>query len=370
MKQIIFTKEINMERKSHDIIQEYDKKQKLFESFSYKIKQLLEEMIYSENISCNITCRLKERESLIKKIEVKQEKYNSLDEITDIAGVRIITYYSDDVDKIIDLVEKEFNVDKENSIDKRKALEPDRFGYCSVHYIIGISDERLKLREYRIYKGLKCEVQIRTVLQHAWAEIEHDLGYKSEITIPKEIRRNFSRLAGLLEIGDKEFLEIRNFLNTYKADVAEKISDSDLDEKGLDAIILNELIDTNPQIIAMNKKLEVISGNKVTNNPVNFDHYFKRFKWLGISTLGQLRNIITKNESIALEIAKEVFKISKPTEGAIIDKGISLFYICYAELLYKYHDFDSIYRYLKETNIQSTEKFAQNLLEIQKSLGL
>ena len=65
--------------------------------------------------------------------------------------------------------------------------------------------ERMVLRENKAFEGLKCEIQIRSVLQHAWAEIEHDLGYKSELTIPKEVRRSFSRLAGLLELGDKEF---------------------------------------------------------------------------------------------------------------------------------------------------------------------
>lgn len=83
-------------------------------------------------------------------------------------------------------------------------MEPDRFGYCSVHYVVEMSQKRLNLYEHQAYEGLKCEIQIRSVLQHAWAEIEHDLGYKSEIAIPKRIRRNFSRLAGLLEIADKE----------------------------------------------------------------------------------------------------------------------------------------------------------------------
>jgi hypothetical protein len=61
------------------------------------------------------------------------------------------------------------------------------------------------LVEYSTHTGVQFEVQIRSTLQHAWAEIEHDRGYKSEVEVARAVRRRFSRLAGLLELADYEF---------------------------------------------------------------------------------------------------------------------------------------------------------------------
>lgn len=85
-----------------------------------------------------------------------------------------------------------------------------------MHYVVGMSLQRLSLCEYKMFRDLKCEIQIRSILQHAWAEIEHDIGYKNEIAIPKQMRRKFSRIAGLLEIADQEFVQIRSELEDYR----------------------------------------------------------------------------------------------------------------------------------------------------------
>lgn len=72
----------------------------------------------------------------------------------------------------------EFSIDEGNSGNKADMLETDKVGYLSVHYFLKLNNKRLALSEYKGYKGLKCEVQVRTLLQHAWAEIEHDRNYK------------------------------------------------------------------------------------------------------------------------------------------------------------------------------------------------
>lgn len=360
-----------------NILMEYDTKNLLYNSFAFIVKQLLEEMIKSENISYNgATYRLKDRNSLSKKIDKKMDKYKCLKDLTDIAGVRIITFYSDDVDKVAELVEKEFEVDRDNSIDKRKALEPDRFGYCSVHYVVGMSPERLKLREYQQYDGLKCEIQIRTVLQHAWAEIEHDLGYKSEKAIPVDIRRSFSRLAGLLEIGDKEFWEIRKFLSSYTEEIAGKIEDDDLNNKDLDIVILKEFSKIDKNIKTIFQELEVIlKGNYVIDpNPDPlYETVILNLNFLSIHSFGQLKQMVKENQETAIEIAKIILpKDEEENKGKNfkLSNATSIFYLCYAELLRKCHDCDSIRRYLKNGRIWFDEGFVQELINIQKQLGL
>jgi len=130
--------------------------------------------------------------------------------ITDLAGVRIIAYFPSDVDKIVPLIEKEFKVDPKHSVDKRLSSDPAIFGYASIHFVVEFRPEMLKLPEYALFDKMKCEIQVRTILQHAWAEIEHDIVYKSPGEIPfRRVRRRFACLAGLLEIADREFESLR-----------------------------------------------------------------------------------------------------------------------------------------------------------------
>lgn len=358
--------------KQQSIITEYDNNSKLYESFAQKVQQLLIELINAESISYSaITYRLKNRDSLLKKIDLKHDKYSCLKDITDIAGVRIITYYSEDVDKVIKIIEKEFDIDSINSIDKRKAIEPDRFGYCSVHYIVGLSPERLKLSEYKRFKDLKCEIQLRTVLQHAWAEIEHDLGYKSEIAVPYEIRRNFSRIAGLLELGDKEFSEIRSFLNEYSENVTEKIDKNELNDRNLDIIILKEFIKTDTNIATLNNEIAKFAGKKIVsgNSNASYEMAIKELNWVGITTLRELKNSLSLNQSNAKIIAKCIFeKDSDGEEDSNLYNTIGIFYLCYAELLKQSNDCNPILKYLDDLNIQASDSFAKKLLQIKNQL--
>ena len=143
---------------------------------------------------------------MLEKIRREGKSYNNpLEEVTDLAGVRIICYFVSDVDKIVPWIKNEFVVDETRSVDKRKSIDPSVFGYASVHLIVELSEARIRLPEYSAFKDMKCEVQIRTILQHSWAEIEHDIVYKASEDIPFELRRRFASLAGLLEIADREF---------------------------------------------------------------------------------------------------------------------------------------------------------------------
>ncbi|RYE12319.1 MAG: choice-of-anchor D domain-containing protein, partial [Sphingobacteriaceae bacterium] len=120
-----------------------------------------------------------------------------------------------DIDPIAELIEKEFIKDEDNSVDKRK-LQVDRFGYKSLHVVVSLNNERTTLKEYNRYKEFKCEIQIRSILQHAWAEIEHDLGYKGEISVPEPYKRSFNRLSALLETADIEFVRLKQELEQYE----------------------------------------------------------------------------------------------------------------------------------------------------------
>ncbi len=121
-------------------------------------------------------------------------------QITDAVGVRVITYVRDDVDAVADVLAEQVTVTDDRDLGQETASE-GRFGYASRHLMVDLG-------------GRSTQVQVRTVLQHAWAEFEHDIRYKG--TVPDihvgEFDRRFTLAAGLLELADREFSEIRERL--------------------------------------------------------------------------------------------------------------------------------------------------------------
>ena len=360
------------------VLTQYDQQRKKYERFAREVEHQLRCILEEEGIVCNaITSRVKERDSLTQKIDVKSDKYKSLSEVTDIAGIRIITYYDSDVERAAKIVEREFCVDKENSINNREALGPEKFGYCSVHYVVSMNEDRLKLPETRGYAGIKCEIQIRTVLQHAWAEIEHDLGYKSEIDIPKDIRRSFSRLAGLLEVADKEFQEIRDFLETYRekveAEISEK-SDYGTPDCELDAVVLEAVLKTKPNFQELNRRIGEIAGMKIrvpAKQKDKQDYYggtLQKLNCLGISTTAQLDQLAERGADLASYLADKFLRDRYKTEpeGATLPNTIGVFYLCYAQLILNNYSKERVVQYMENTSIgvlDERDPFVQNLLK-------
>ncbi|MBN2100003.1 MAG: hypothetical protein JW753_10460 [Dehalococcoidia bacterium] len=132
-----------------------------------------------------------------------------LEQITDLAGVRIITFFPSTLADVDRLLAEEFDV-VERSDKGEQLVYEERFGYQSIHYLVRLSRSRADLAEYTRFHSAITEIQVRTILQHAWDEIEHDIQYKSTLTIPAAIRRRFMALAGLLEIADREFQAIQD----------------------------------------------------------------------------------------------------------------------------------------------------------------
>ncbi len=138
---------------------------------------------------------------------------NPLEEITDQIGVRVITYLRSDVTAVADLLGDQFAVLDDRDLGQETASE-GRFGYASRHLLVTPDKARTTPPSYDSLEGRRAQVQVRTVLQHAWAEFEHAIRYKG--TIPEEhvpdLDRRFTLAAGLLELADREFSLIRDKL--------------------------------------------------------------------------------------------------------------------------------------------------------------
>lgn len=221
--------------KNKKILLEYKKNEQIYRKFAESIESILTQSTSDIKI-INISKRVKTNDSLSEKLIKKQSKYNNIGEITDIVGVRIITLFTDDVDQVAKIVENEFELDMENSIDKRKSESPDKFGYISLHYVIKMKPNRIELPEYKKFKNLKAEIQIRTSLQHSWAEMEHGLQYKKDTSLPYKIKRQLSSLSSLLEIADSQFLLLKNYEVEYIKESNELLKNRDLE-----SVIINEI---------------------------------------------------------------------------------------------------------------------------------
>jgi ppGpp synthetase/RelA/SpoT-type nucleotidyltranferase len=174
--------------------------------------------------------RTKTVRSFVGKLERKGEKYDDpLTGVTDFAGLRIITYYDDDVARAAEVVKSMLDVDHERSIDKGQALDPDRFGYDSVQFIVRLGDDRKHLPECKEFADLVAEIQIRTVLQHAWAAISHKLAYKSPREAPAVLQRRLYRLSALLELADEQFISLRDETGKLAQSYSERLEGGQLD---------------------------------------------------------------------------------------------------------------------------------------------
>jgi putative GTP pyrophosphokinase len=193
------------------LLEESDRQRGLIEEFCEYVGNLISALIGQSDIRVSsIDRRVKTRTSLESKLGRKG--YTHLSEITDFAGVRVVTYFADDVDRVARLIREAFEVDVRNSVDKRRTLQIDQFGYQSVHYVVNLTPARLQLPELAKFRPLRVEIQIRSLLQHTWAEIEHRLEYKAtgKDLIPARVKRSFARLAGLLELADQQLVAVRN----------------------------------------------------------------------------------------------------------------------------------------------------------------
>ena len=193
-------------------VEAFRNKWSTFDSYTTKLEDLILSLLKGENIDFHLVeKRTKSVESFESKISRKNEKYgNALSEITDISGLRVILYYNDHVEKIDRIIRDNFIVDEKNTVDKRTILDEDQFGYQSYHYVIQLNDSRSSLPEWKIFKDLIAEIQVRTVMQHAWASISHQLEYKKDYEIPSLLKRKLFRLASLVELADEEFQVVRN----------------------------------------------------------------------------------------------------------------------------------------------------------------
>lgn len=347
-----------MNLKCKILMEEYEQQQKHYNELEKYVTDILKRAVDNADIEVMaIESRVKKPASLQKKIELKGDKYNSLSDITDILGTRIICFFSDDVDKTAALIQNIFEVDAENSVDKRAALNPDSFGYLSIHYIVSLPRNQNHPEKLT---GLKFEIQVRSILQHTWAVINHDLGYKTEYGVPKSITRDFSRVAGLLEIADDQFVAIRNNINNYSREIKSKIAENKADDVLIDIVSLREYIKLNSNMNSFINEIASVYGSKISW--VDPQSYVPMLAFLNKVTVGDLCLMLNENRELALLLAEQELDGLEPD---LLPSTAGLRFLCRAELLSKNYPLEKIVEFIN-ISVLNEKRAGQQAMSLMK----
>ncbi len=228
-----------------------------YEDYTRRLYTLVVDLLRAADIDViQVEARTKDVGSFIEKITRKRrENSDPFVSITDLVGLRVITYYLDDVARVGDILQAEFEIDADKSMDKSQSLASDQFGYRSSHYVGKIRDPRAKLIEWSPFKDLIVEVQVRTALQHAWAAVNHKLQYKSPDEAPAALGRRLYRLSALFELADEQFAVLRDVSKATDVAYRDEVGEGRLDVP-IDASSVPAYLNVSPRMKALRDLLQ------------------------------------------------------------------------------------------------------------------
>ena len=278
-----------------DTVKKYSQKRSEYKELAERVEDILLEILNLDKINYPFTdSRAKSMESFEKKL--KESKNN---ELYDLAGIRVVGYVRNDVEKIINIIHKNFVVDEDKSKDKSSELNPDQFGYRAMHLICTLPDTRTILPEYKKFKDMYFEIQIKTILEHAWAQIEHDKNYKYK-GLPDDIKHDFYLAAASLETVDNQFESINKRIETFDKLIKKKTEEGKLQEIEITPATLKRYL-----INRFSKEFDLEPSYGIAGDGKS---EVGELSEMGIKNLRQLEDVLPKDLS---NIEKEFSKITE-----------------------------------------------------------
>lgn len=186
---------------AEEISAEYAARKADLEALQRETAFTLETALEGANIKIHgVEGRVKTLQSLLIKSEEKQLS-RPMKDLVDIVGIRAVCLFRSDMSRVHDVIIDSFIVE---TVDDKVHDSVDTFGYMSTHYVCRLKDEYVGPR-YDQLKGMRFEIQSRTLCMHAWAAISHYLSYKGQWDVPADNRKAINALSGLFYIADNEF---------------------------------------------------------------------------------------------------------------------------------------------------------------------
>ena len=192
-----------------------------------------------------VQTRAKAIASFAEKALRKRDKYaDPVHQFTDLCGGRVIARTRSEVEGLCRFIEAHFEIDWENSCDASQRLKPTEFGYRSIHYIVSFRPGGIRgLAVPDAVLGLRAEVQVRTLVEHAYADFGHDLTYKGAFALPTALERELAGAAANLEEVDQIFSRVEERLRAYATSYGKHLSGDALQRE---TALLEIIIDYDP----------------------------------------------------------------------------------------------------------------------------
>ena len=221
-----------------DQIKQFIKLGNRLKKFEQVLNIILKKAIKKSAPQSMLQTRVKSLSSFAEKAMRKRHKYrNSVKKMTDLLGGRIIVVTLSQLETISDYINNHFEIDWKNSVDVSERLKLTEFGYRSVHYVISIPKNKKKQKNLIKELGfdipeeifnLKAEIQVRTALQHSWADFQYYLSYKGAFKIPDKWVRDIAAKAARLEDIDNDFIRIYDGLKEYASTYGKYMTEEEL----------------------------------------------------------------------------------------------------------------------------------------------
>lgn len=260
------------------IRKKYIERKEAYSQLISEVKYIIEKALEKTQIKINnIEFRLKDFDSFYAKLIRKDYGGAPFDLIEDIAGIRIVCLYRSDLEKIEDIIKRNFRVLSSKTIRDT----PLTFGYMSDHYIVCIPYKYTGIR-YDSIKNLKCEIQVRTVSMHAWAIVSHQLDYKQEADIPTQFKNDFYALSGIFYVADSLFEQFRNARDESASILVKRAMDNEFN--------LDNEINLDTMIAFINWKFP----DREYGHPDVVSTLLREIENVGIKNYRQLNKIIDK----------------------------------------------------------------------------
>ena len=273
-----------------------------YEAYASVLKEILERACRIYAPLAIVQVRPKSVASFAEKAARKAFKYpNPVHQITDLCGARVITRTQEEADEICEFIRANLAVDEANSLNTRARLTAKEFDYLSLHFVVQMKGDPLLGVAPRIETigARKAEIQVRTLLQHAWADITHDRLYKSAFHVPEKFRRDGALLAAAMEHGDGSFARFEKGFRAYEGSYA---AYADEDKRQQEMAIAKVVLRNEPR--AENKPAIALRIGRIANAAGDDE--------TTIATLDPFADVETLEEdALRLELAKAYLRRSK-----------------------------------------------------------